>query len=127
MRAPWVMFVALVGCGPVAVGAAVASSVISRAQGGCVAQCIAGTECDRETGFCRPRPPPDRIASSTPAPTLAAETPVVESARFPEGGEGFACHTRTGWSDDVVAGSPSEAVMACEELSGEHCECERAR
>ncbi len=47
------MFVGCASSSPaVEVGAALASAVISRAHGGCVATCTAGTICDEDTGQC---------------------------------------------------------------------------
>jgi hypothetical protein len=37
-------------------GIALASSGVSRAMGGCYAQCTAGTVCNQETGLCDPLP-----------------------------------------------------------------------
>jgi hypothetical protein len=46
-----------------AVGLGAVGAVASRAAGGCYAQCIAGTRCDRATGLCVPGEPTHAPAS----------------------------------------------------------------
>ena len=72
-----------------AVGMGAAGAVASRAAGGCLAQCIAGTHCNRASGLCvhgEGTPPP-----RAPAHETASEDPraprAVMSSSYPDGHE----------------------------------------
>lgn len=126
MRAA-VLLVLLGGCvsagAPLAIAAAVGSSAVSRATGGCLAQCIAGTECDHQSGLCVPRRAPGDTPSSVPAAPQASAAPLPEGHTYDEPRGGFDCRTESGWGDQVMADSPANAATVCQELSGEPCTC----
>lgn len=124
----------LAGCGAAAAGAAVASSIVSRAQGNCYAQCIAGTECDHATGICVARRADAALERLLPAPlpeaapsgaASTAPAPTTVPLGYADESEGFACNTASGWSDYVLADSPETAQRVCAELNGEPCACVR--
>jgi hypothetical protein len=84
-----------------AVGAGVAGAAVSRAAGGCLAQCLAGTTCNPATGLC------DRVAHVAPAPVspkASGHPPLVATASYEPGHvyevpavstEGVACDPAT--------------------------------
>ena len=65
-------------------GLAVAASAVTRASGGCYAQCVAGTVCNPRTGFCeqpaavclgQPSDPPSCLARTGSSMGTAAQVP----------------------------------------------------
>jgi hypothetical protein len=130
----------LASCGaaaPAAGAAAIASAVVSRAQGNCYSQCIAGTRCNHDTGMCEPQRDPETQHTGLMPPSASTEvvpsqlretddagvvTPTHEVV-LPEGGETFTCTSASGLADDVVADSEITAARVCAEMNGEPCTC----
>jgi hypothetical protein len=102
-----------------ATGIAVAGAAASRAAGGCVAECIAGSVCNTKTGLCeRPEPHPAPVA----APAVASggrPAPVVSTrAPYPPGHEYSVPPASNPACDPAAASSSREAPdagpIACE-------------
>ncbi|MFT3773863.1 MAG: hypothetical protein QM820_51495 [Minicystis sp.] len=69
-------------------GAAVAGAAVNRAAGGCWAQCIAGTVCNKATGLCegpevKPSPAPGAVKQAT----ASGKRPAMATASYPPGHE----------------------------------------
>src|SRR5580704_16636291 len=78
------------GYAAAAVGAGAVGAVASRAAGGCYAQCIAGTHCNRATGLCvsHAEPHPASGSQASEATVTEGHAPLtVRSTSYPPGHE----------------------------------------
>jgi hypothetical protein len=91
----------------VATGAAVAGAAAVRAMGGCWAECIAGTHCNRASGLCVPDGRTPAVSSAAAPARSGRPPPMVSSVSYPPGHE------------YVVPASMSVADAGCEPGHGE--------
>ena len=71
-----------------AVGAGAVGAVASRVAGGCFAECIAGTHCNRATGLCVSRDPTAHPSSPAPLTASGVQAPLhVRSSSYAPGHE----------------------------------------
>jgi hypothetical protein len=75
------------GYAAAAVGVAAAGAAASRLAGGCFAECINGTHCNRATGLCVTREPAHPASSGTASDEGHAPPLVVMSSSYPPGHE----------------------------------------